>query len=161
MINRGCSCKETNLWNSYSTAIFLLYYFLNWKYSCSRASLMTVKNPCAVQVAQETRVQSQRQGRSPGAGNGYSPWGHKSWTRLMTKRRHIVDLQCCVTFRGTAQWLRCIYLYFRFLYILICSYIYIFPILFSYRLLKNTEYSSLCYTGGLCWVSLLYVVVLN
>ena len=35
----------------------------------------------------------------------------------------------------------------------------LFQILFQYRLLKSTEYSSLCYTVGPCWLSILYVVV--
>ena len=32
-------------------------------------------------------------------------------------------------------------------------------ILFPYRLLKNTEYSSSCYTAGPYWLSILYIVV--
>ena len=37
---------------------------------------------------------------------------------------------------------------------------YIFSyILFHYRLLQDTEYSSLCYTVGPCWLSTLYIVV--
>ena len=32
----------------------------------------------------------------------------------------------------------------------------LFQILFPYRLLQNTEYSSLCYTVGPCWLSILY-----
>ena len=39
-------------------------------------------------------------------------------------------------------------------------YIYIlFQILFHYRLLQDTEYSSLCYTGGPCCLPILYIVV--
>ena len=41
-------------------------------------------------------------------------------------------------------------------------YVYIsilFPILFPYRLLQNIECSSLCYTVGPCWFSILYIVV--
>ena len=39
-------------------------------------------------------------------------------------------------------------------------YIYILlQILFHYRLLQNTEYSSLCCTVGPCWLSILYIVV--
>ena len=45
----------------------------------------------------------------------------------------IVNLQRCVGFRYTAQWF---------------SYTYFFQILFRYRWLQNTEYSSLCYTVG-------------
>ena len=47
----------------------------------------------------------------------------------------IVDLQCCVSFRYTAQDLF-IYIYIIFFF---------FQILFSYRLLQNTEYSFPCY----------------
>ena len=44
--------------------------------------------------------------------------------------------------------------------IYIYIYIYIlFQILFSYRLLQNIEYSSLCYTVGPCWLSVLHIVV--
>ena len=32
----------------------------------------------------------------------------------------------------------------------------VFQILFSYSLLQNIEYSSLCYTVGSCWLSLIY-----
>ena len=60
---------------------------------------------------------------------------------------NIVDLQCCIGFRCTAQW-------FSYTYI----YIYFFQILFPYRLLQNIEYSSLCYTVGPCWLSILYIV---
>ena len=39
-------------------------------------------------------------------------------------------------------------------------YIYIlFQILFHYRLLQDSEYSSLCYTVGPCCLSILYTVV--
>ena len=40
------------------------------------------------------------------------------------------------------------------------TYIYIIlQILFFYRLLQDTEYSSLCYTVGPCYLSILYIVV--
>ena len=41
-----------------------------------------------------------------------------------------------------------------------CVYIYVysFPDFFPYRLLQYTEYSSLCYTIGSCWLSILYIV---
>ena len=32
----------------------------------------------------------------------------------------------------------------------------LFKILFHYRLLQDIEYSSLCYTVGPCWLSILY-----
>ena len=35
----------------------------------------------------------------------------------------------------------------------------LFQILFPYRLLQNIEYCSVCYTGGPCWLSILYIVV--
>ena len=38
-------------------------------------------------------------------------------------------------------------------------HMYFFQILFPYRLLQNIEYSSLCCIVGLCWLSILYVVV--
>ena len=37
--------------------------------------------------------------------------------------------------------------------------VYLFQILFLYRLLQNIDYSSLCYIVGPCWLSILYVVV--
>ena len=48
-----------------------------------------------------------------------------------------------------------------YIYIYIYIYIYththiVFQILFSYSLLQNIEYSSLCYTVGSCWLSLIY-----
>ena len=42
------------------------------------------------------------------------------------------------------------------------EYIYMylfFQVLFPYRLLQNIEYSSLCYTIGPCWLSILYIFV--
>ena len=35
----------------------------------------------------------------------------------------------------------------------------LFQILFPYQLLQNTEYGSICYTVGPCWLSILYVVI--
>ena len=35
----------------------------------------------------------------------------------------------------------------------------LFQILFPYRLLQDTEHSSLCYTVGPCWLFILYIVV--
>ena len=65
----------------------------------------------------------------------------------------IVNLQCCVSFKCTAKW-------FSYTYIYIVIHIYIlFQILFHYRLLQNTEYSSLCYTVGPCCLPILYIVV--
>ena len=46
------------------------------------------------------------------------------------------------------------------LYLSLYLSIYIlFQILFSYRLLQDIEYSSLCYTVSLCWLSILYIVL--
>ena len=48
------------------------------------------------------------------------------------------------------------------LYIYMCVYICIyilFQIIFHYRLLKDIEYSSLCYTVGPCYLYILYIVV--
>ena len=59
----------------------------------------------------------------------------------------LVDIQCCVSFRCTAKW---------FSYNI---YMYIFQILFPYRLLQNIDYSSLCSRVGPCWLSILYIVV--
>ena len=39
-------------------------------------------------------------------------------------------------------------------------YIYLLKILFHYRLLQDKEYSSLCYTVGPCYLSILYIVVI-
>ena len=40
-----------------------------------------------------------------------------------------------------------------------CFYIYIFQIIFYYRLLQDTDYSILCYTVNLCYLSILCIVV--
>ena len=54
----------------------------------------------------------------------------------------MVDLQCCVNF-CTAKWL---------------SYTYIlFHIIFHYALSQDIKYSSLCYTVGPCYLSILYI----
>ena len=60
----------------------------------------------------------------------------------------IVSIQCCVNFRCTAV------LHTR----THTSYI-LFQIIFQYRLLQNMKYSSLCYTVGPCWLTILYIVV--
>ena len=39
------------------------------------------------------------------------------------------------------------------------SVIYFFQIIFHYRLLHDSRYSSLCYTGGLCYLFILGTVV--
>ena len=36
-------------------------------------------------------------------------------------------------------------------------YIFFFQTIFPYRLLQNTEYSSLCYTVGICWLCFMYI----
>ena len=58
----------------------------------------------------------------------------------------IVDVQCCVSFRCTAKW-------FSYIYI----HIFLFQILFHYRLLQDIEYSSLCYTVEPRCLSILYM----
>ena len=69
----------------------------------------------------------------------------------------IFNLQCCDSFKHTAKWFSYIYIY---THIYVCIYIYIlFQILFHYRLSQDTEYSSLCYTVGLCCLPILYIVV--
>ena len=40
------------------------------------------------------------------------------------------------------------------------THIYPFSDFFHYRLLQDIEYSSLCYTVGLCCVSILYMMLL-
>ena len=46
------------------------------------------------------------------------------------------------------------------IYIYTHTHTYIlFQIIFSYSLLQNIEYSSLCYTVGPCWLSILYICV--
>ena len=54
-------------------------------------------------------------------------------------KKNVVYLQYRVNFRCTAQQFR-------------HTHTYILQILFPYRLLQNIEYSSLCYTVGLCAV---------
>ena len=56
------------------------------------------------------------------------------------KNWSIVDLQCCVSFRCTAN---------------IYTYV-LFQVLFPYRLLQNTECSSLCYTVCPCCLCFIY-----
>ena len=59
----------------------------------------------------------------------------------------MVDLQCFVNFCCEAQW-------FSYTYISI-----LFHIPFCYGLLHDTDYSSLCYTIGPCYLFILYIVV--
>ena len=60
-----------------------------------------------------------------------------------------VDLKYCISSYCTAKWFSytCTYTHF------------FFQILFSYRISHNIEQSSLCYTGGSCWLPVLYTVL--
>jgi len=70
---------------------------------------------------------------------GFFPPTFKNW--------NINDLHYCVSFRCTAKWFSSAQ-----------TYIYLFQILFSYRLLQSVECSSLCYTADLCWLLILNLV---
>ena len=59
--------------------------------------------------------------------------------------RGIIDEQCCVTFRCTANCFSYKYASIRF------------QILSPFRLLQNILQSSLCYTVGPCWLSIKYL----
>ena len=59
----------------------------------------------------------------------------------------IVDLQCCTNLCCTAKWLSNIDI--------------LFYILFHYGLSWDIEYNSLCYSVGLCWLSILNVIVVT
>ena len=48
-------------------------------------------------------------------------------------------------------------MYLSILFLSIQIYISLYQFLFFYRLLKNTEYSSLCHTICPCWFSILYI----
>ena len=64
-----------------------------------------------------------------------------------------VDLQCFFSFNYTIKWFSYIYICMY-----VCVYIYIlFYVLFHYT--QDNEYSSLCYTAGPCWLSILSVPV--
>ena len=97
--------------------------------------------------------------RSPGGGHGntlqysclvnphgqrslacYSSWGHKEsdTTERLSTTQHIPDLQHCANFCYTVKWF---------------SYSY------SFSRVSNIEYSSLCYTEGPCYLSILYMIV--
>ena len=72
----------------------------------------------------------------------------------------IVDLQWCVSFRWTTKLISYAYIYiyiYVYIYIYICMYVFLFHfhILFPYRLLQNTEYSSLCFIVAFSVSSLL------
>ena len=45
------------------------------------------------------------------------------------------------------------------MYVCVCVCVYSFLECFHDRLLQDFEYSSLCYTVGPCWLSILYIVV--
>ena len=88
----------------------------------------------------------------------------KSLTCLKQLSMHIVDLQCCVSFKCTAQWFTHTHIYVC-VCVCVCVYIYIyiyiipFRILFPYSLLQNIEYSSLCHTVDLGCLSVLYIIM--
>ena len=73
-------------------------------------------------------------------------WGFVIFNLIFILHWSIIDLQCCVSFRCIAKWF---------------SYTYIpsFSDSFPYRLLQNTESSSLCYTVGPYWLSILHIVM--
>ena len=93
---------------------------------------------------------------------------------------NIVDLKCCVSFRCTEKWFSYTYIYilswpkkslglrcygksertfWSTLYRYISLIYILFPILFPYTSLQNTEHSSLCCTIGLCYLSILWIVL--
>ena len=51
----------------------------------------------------------------------------------------------------------CVYIYIYVIYQVLYQILY--QILFLYRLLQNTDYSSLCYTVGPGWLSVLYIAM--
>ena len=58
----------------------------------------------------------------------------------------------------------CILFNYTHTYTYMCIYIHIHmlcihQLLFPYRLLQIIEYNFLCYTVGLCWLSILYILV--
>ena len=69
----------------------------------------------------------------------------------------IIALQCCFRFIWIAEWFRYIY---RYIDIDIDMDVEIeIYFIFSYWLLQNIDYSSLCYIVGPCWLSVSYIVV--
>ena len=73
-----------------------------------------------------------------------SPWGHKELeTTEGLNNSNIFDLQCCVSFS--------IVIHSKVIQL------YIFQILFHFRLLQDIERSSMCHTVGPCWLSILFI----
>ena len=72
----------------------------------------------------------------------YSSWGHKEsdTTEQLSTTQHVADLHRCANFCYTVKWF---------------SYSYSFSRFF------NIEYGSLCYAGGPCYLSILYMIVLH
>ena len=102
----------------------------------------------------------------PGTPSGCSnSWQGFLFLRLKTFYWSTVDLQCCVNFCCTAKWLSYTYIsFFIFFSIIFFSVIHIhvsilFQILFPFRLLQSIEQSSLFYTVGPCWLSILNIPV--
>lgn len=65
----------------------------------------------------------------------------------------VVDLRCCVHFGCTEQWFRFYACVFRY------THIHFFSDSFLLQLLRNIGHSSLDYTVGPCWSSILHVAV--
>ena len=74
-----------------------------------------------------------------------SPWGHKELetTEGLNNNSNIFDLQCCVSFSAVIHGK--------------VSQLYIFQILFHFRLLQDIKCSSVCHTVGPCWLSILFI----
>ena len=85
-------------------------------------------------------------------------WINK-YPSLLKFKKSIVDSQCHVNFYCTAKWFSNICAYYIHTHTHTHTNIP-FHILFHYGVSKDTEYSSLCYTVGCCYFSILYIDII-
>ena len=155
-----CMCVFILLWRKFylefASCIWVFFFFLTLLSIVAFQMAIVVKNlPANAGNARDTSL-IPGLGRSLGEGNG-NPlkypclensmdrrtwWATvhrvvKSLTCLKQLSMHIVDLQCCVSFKCTAKW-------FSYTY----TYSHSFSVFSHIGLSQNTKYSSLYCTAG-------------
>ena len=116
--------------------------------TCTAGSILGGSDPLEKGIATHSSILAWRTPWTQEIDGLYSPRGRKEsdmieWLTTHT-HTHIVNLQCCVSFRSSVMHIHLSIL---------------FQILFPYRLLLSVDEGSLHYIVGTCWLSILCIVL--